>query len=120
MRILFEDGVCEDVETEPDGDFHRLAATPLSSSTDARFGDVIELAAEGPIWRFVRVAEASPFVTLEFLLSREVAESEAFGRVLDHVRDQGGIWERAFGGMVFVHVPPETANDVKSRLAELG
>lgn len=120
MRILFDDGVCEDVETKPYGDFHRLAATPLSTSADVRLGDVIELAVEGPIWRFVRVVEASPLVTLEFLLSREVAESEAFGRVLDHVRDRGGIWERAFGGMVFVHVPPETVDDVKSRLAELG
>lgn len=120
MKILFEDGVYEDVDAEPlTGNRYRLLATPLSSSSDAKFGDVIELTADGDIWRFERVFDRSSLHTLELLVSQSVAESPASRAVLEHVRQIGGEWERAFGGIVFVHVPPGSVAEIESRMAEI-
>jgi uncharacterized protein DUF4265 len=120
MRILFDDGVCEDVEAgQIDDKRYRLLWSPLSSSTSAKLGDVIELTQEGEIWRFVRVVEPSPLETLEMVLSREVAESPAFHDLLNFVRDAGGEWEKAFGGIVFLHFPPASGAEVRARLDRL-
>ncbi|HEX7809877.1 MAG TPA: hypothetical protein VF608_14170 [Thermoanaerobaculia bacterium] len=120
MRILFDDGVCEDVEAEPvDAIRYRLLWSPLSSSTNAKLGDVVELTPEGEIWRFVRIAEASPLETMQMVLSRELAESSAFHDLLNFVRDIGGEWEKAFGGIVFLHFPPASGDEVRARLDRL-
>ena len=119
MRILFEDGTCEDIDTEPVRGRYRLLATPLCSSSDLRLGDVVELTSEGDIWRFQRVMARSPLVTVEYLVTRKIAELPAFHSLLEKVRQSGGEWERAFGGVVFIHLPPTSVPWIKSQMANL-
>jgi len=119
MRILFGDGTCEDIDTEPVGGSYRLLGTPLCSSSDLRLGDVVELTSEGDIWRFQRVMTRSPLVTLEYLVTRKIAELPDFHSLLEQVRTSGGEWERAFGGVVFIHLPPSFVPRIRSRMAEL-
>jgi hypothetical protein len=120
MKIVFEDGVCEDIDTEVmTGSRYRLLATPLSSSSAARLGDVIELASEGDLWRFERVLDRSPLVTLEWAVTQDIAAAPMFHELLEHVRQIGGEWEQAFGGIVFVHLPPASVAEIESRIEEL-
>jgi hypothetical protein len=105
MRILFEDGVCEEVEvTSLNSQSVRLEETPMASSEDVRFGDVIEVAPyERDVFRFVRVISRSDLEMATFLVSQKVAGEEALAKVLSRVTAIGVHWERAFGGVLMLH-----------------
>jgi hypothetical protein len=113
MKIVFDDGVCDDVDAEPLAETRfRLLATPMASNTAARYGDVLELSeegAEGEVWRFVRIAEPSPFVTL----TADAVDDD----LLVDLRGMGGEVEVAFGGIIYLHVPPSRVEGMRQRLA---
>jgi Domain of unknown function (DUF4265) len=120
MRIVFEEGVCEDIDAELiGGDQYRLLATPLCSSSVAKLGDVVQLTNEGSVWRFERLLHSSPLIILEALVTLEIAQTLEFQAFLDHVREIGGVWEQAFGGVVFIHLPPASVADLTSRMAKV-
>jgi hypothetical protein len=120
MKIVFEDGVCEDIDAElVDGKHHRLLATPLCSSSGAKLGDVVELTSEGKIWRFERVVDRSPLEMLDCLVPRVIAEARELQDLFEYVRQIGGEWEQAFGGIVFLHVPQTSVPDVQSRMMRI-
>ena len=120
MRIVFDDGVCEEVEVEPAGEYVRLLMTPLASNTHARLGDLVELQnEEGDVARFLRIVEPSTLVTLERIVGGETALSESFLALLAEVRAMGGECERAFGGIFLLHVPPPGVTAVEKRLQML-
>lgn len=120
MLILFEDGVCEDVETGTAGDSRfMLLTTPLASSTTARRGDVVELAAEGKIWRFLRVVEPSTDVTIELVVPKEHGDWGALRNLFDTLEQLGGKWERAYGGLVLLHVPAQHGETIRAHVEAL-
>lgn len=41
-----------------------------------------------------------------WILSQELIQSDAVQLVLKQIMDQGGNWERVFGGGLIVHTPP--------------
>jgi hypothetical protein len=119
MLILFEDGIAEELRAERIGETtFRLSETPLASATTVRRGDVVELADEGKIWRFVAVTEPSPHVTIELVVP--TGGWTELRDLFDFVAQIGGEWERAYGGVVLLHVPPAHAIDVERRVRELG
>lgn len=120
MLILFEDGVCEELSAErlPDGTF-RLVATPLATSSSVRRGDVLVLREEGKIWRLERVAVAAPHVTLELAMTGDVVRASGLRALFERVEDLGGEWERAYGGVVLIHIAREHAEGIEAMLRSL-
>lgn len=117
MRIVFEDGVCEEIGVEPLGEGHvRLLETPLASSTGARMGDVVEVAPEGSTFRFQRIVAPSVLITTEWLINAKSTESEELAVFLAQLCRLGGEWERAFGGILLVHAPLEHADEIARAL----
>jgi len=120
MRIVFDDGICEDIEVEPlSGGEVRLLQTPLASATDARYGDAVELKEEGQVHLFQRITARSPLVTTQWTVTEAVAESAELQDVLSNVRGAGGHWERAYGGMMLVHTPDRYAEKVRQALERI-
>lgn len=117
IRILFDDGVCEEVEFEATGDGRvRLLATPTASTTEARLGDVVALEEiEGGIRRFVAIAEPSPYETFAWPEPAALAAAGAFEDLLRRVEETGGRVERAFGGVSLVHVAKEEVDEIVRR-----
>lgn len=78
----------------------------------ASFGDVIEAdsISEGSL-RFIRISEKSGWRTYDFLLSAEMAESKHITAIQDRVLSLGGHWERVFGGVLFLCLPPNSGYD---------
>ena len=114
MLILFEDGVCEDVETGSAGESRfLLMQTPMASSTTARRGDVVELQPEGTIWRFVAVVQPAAHVTIELTVPTGDGDWSALRTLFDTLERLGGQWERAYGGIVLLHVPAERAAEIR-------
>jgi hypothetical protein len=120
MLILFEDGVCEDVEAGSAGEARfLLLQTPLASSTTARRGDLVELQAEGTIWRFVRVVQPASHVTIELAVPKDDGDWGALRTLFDTLEQVGGEWERAYGGLVLLHVPAAHAEEIRAKVDAL-
>jgi hypothetical protein len=95
------------VPLTPVGDrLYRLDGVPVFAES-AAFGDVIEAEpGEGGRLRFVRVTTPGGWRTFDFLLPADKIDSEWGQSLLAELTARGGHWERVFGGLLFVCVPP--------------
>lgn len=116
VRISFEEGRVETSYVTPLGkNLYRLEVTPVLVEIEVSFGDIIEaeMQADG-VLRFCRVATRSQWRHWDWLLSKNAVESAAFIALQQAIEEHGGAWERVFGGMFFIHLPPDTSFDPDS------
>jgi hypothetical protein len=103
VRMSFEDD--RDYETlfvtPLGGNLYRMEESSLLEHT--RYDDVIEaeLQSDGNL-RFLQVVTPSSLITECYLFS----DSPSLSAFLDKVVLAGGNWERIFGGILFLHLPP--------------
>jgi hypothetical protein len=121
MKILFEDGVYENVDvSEISRGVVRLDETPIASSAELRFGDVIEVEqGEQGVWRFLRLSKRANHESASVLISREIAGSTELQTVLSQITQLGVHWERAFGGILFLHGSAEQIGKAQLLLESL-
>jgi hypothetical protein len=87
---------------------------------DVFYGDVVELARRPDgATAFVRVISRSGLKITSAILTAAMQESPGLQSVLDRVMALGGNWERAFGGILVVHLPPDAPMDVEAELRAL-
>jgi hypothetical protein len=84
------------------------------------YHDVIEteLQTDGTV-RFLRVLAPSGLTTLSGIVSRPVLESPAISALLERVMAVGGNWERKFGGVLILHLPPQERDPIVDALNDL-
>jgi len=101
------EGVIVSVPLTPVGEhLYRLDGVPLFAKS-AVFGDVIEARpGEGGRLQFVRVAEPGGWRTFDYMLPAHKLDGEWVQSLLAELLARGGHWERVFGGLLFVCVPP--------------
>ena len=68
---------------------------------------------------FVRLSQRSGWQTHNFVLSHQQADDPLFLEVCKRADAAGAHWERIFGGLVFVCVPPGSSFDPASEFANL-
>ena len=104
--LLFPDGIEElHTVTHLGGDRYRLDTSPVLSEC-ATFGDVISASVSAPgRLQVLQVVQRSPYNTVVWAISPEVAESAQLVEFLDLVVASGGAWERVFGGLLYLHTP---------------
>jgi hypothetical protein len=61
--------------------------------------------------RFCRVVAKSHWQTYGFALSKKLIESDSLKTILNKIEQNGGQWERVLGGLLFVHLPPDSKYD---------
>ena len=85
---------------------YRLEAVPVLVE-GAGFRDVVEAepVGEGRL-RVLRVAERSGWRTFDFILPPWQIDGEWGQALLRRLEELGGHWERVFGGLSFVCIPP--------------
>lgn len=126
-RIVFG-GADEPVLVTPLGsDLYRLEETPLSPGLDSEVpdddlllwrGDTIEAdALEGGALRYRGIAAKSPWRHLLWILAKDTFDSGAFDSFTEALDRSGGDWERVMGGVVLVHLPPDSTFDPVAELA---
>jgi len=98
-------------------DEETLLVTPMGSSLyrmeessalgEVSYHDVIEaeLQTDGTL-RFQRIFTPSGLKTVSWILSQTLVESPALSVLLERVMAVGGFWERLFGGVLILHLPP--------------
>jgi hypothetical protein len=101
------DGLTVGVPVIPVGDrLYRLDGVPVLAES-AAFGDVIEAEpTEGGRLRFIRVVEPGGWRTHQFVLPAHKIDSEWGQSLLRALEARGAHWERVFGGLLFVCIPP--------------
>jgi hypothetical protein len=96
---------------------YRLDSVPMFTEL-AAFGDVIEAEPiADAIIRFRRVVTPSNWRVFDFVLPRETVEGETLKQVLARAERVGAHWERVFGGVLYICVPPEVDWDPTTGLA---
>jgi hypothetical protein len=89
----------------------RIGSVPIMVEA-ASFGDIIEAESCADVGlRFVRVAEAGGWRTYDFMLPADLIGSQHIAAIQDRVLSLGGHWERVFGGVLFLCLPPTTDYD---------
>jgi hypothetical protein len=117
--LIMEDGSTETLMlTQVGQDLYRLDESSFLG--DLKYHDVIkaEPQADGSL-RLVGVSAPSEFRVLAWLLPEVLIDTTAVTSFLDNVMMVGGNWERTFGGLLTVHVPPsaESAIGEQARVA---
>jgi len=81
------------------------------------YGDVVEvLRDENGKNRFVRVVSPSGLKVDVFVLAEEILASREVESFLSRILTLDGVCERAHGGVLFIHLPPESNMDAQKEL----
>ena len=87
---------------------------------DVFYRDIIEIAHQSDGTNlFKRMISRSGFKVTQWVLGREIAESEALTALLARIMALGGNWERLFKGILIVHLPLDTPMDINQELDQL-
>lgn len=110
---------CDAIVSHLGGNRYRLedsgALTPVS------YRDVFEAdrKPDGTLL-FRRIVERSTWRQFAYLLPRSLVErADELDSILDSVSDMGGHWERVFGGILYIAVPPDVEYDPTADLRRL-
>ena len=78
---------------------------------DANYHDVIRASVrEDGSLEFHEITSRSELLTSSWVLSKDLAESAELSTLLEFVTSVGGAWERVLGGLLLIHLPPESAD----------
>lgn len=116
--LSFADGITEDIPlAHVEGNQYRVEFSSMLSEPRVFYGDVIEInpTGEGSA-DFVRVVRRSGFVVSCRVIGQKVVESPLFQGLLDKIMQLDGKYERAFGGVLIVHLPPSADFDIDEEL----
>lgn len=95
------------------GNQFRLEGT--SAFGGGMYGDVIEVERQADgTYQFIRIVEPSGLRVHSWCIRREVIESPEFERFGEAVVNAGGVWERLMGGLIYVHLLPESTFDAEA------
>ena len=109
-----EEGLTVSCEVEALGDSKfKLLEHPICA-TQAKYGDVIlaDYESENKL-KFLQVVVASEFEILDFILSKEISESENFKKLLNSLTEKDVFWQQDFGGIFCFCVKPNQVEKTK-------
>jgi hypothetical protein len=100
---------------------YRLEETPVFANPEEDpiyAGDVIEVQslADGT-HRLIRLVERSPMRHSSWAVPKAFAESAEYWRCGAAVEAAGGRWEGGCGGLLWVHLPPDSRFDAEAELS---
>jgi len=107
VRMAFHCGTEGLLVTPMGANLYRMEKDSVLRLGKVSYHDIIEAEpqTDGTL-RFLRVRTRSGLKTVCWVLSRTAAESPALFPLLDKVIAVGGYWERIFGGVLLLHLPP--------------
>jgi hypothetical protein len=121
---------CEVRMSFRDGDSETLLVTPIGPNLcrmeessvlgEVSYHDVIEaeLQTDGTV-RFLRLLTPSGLTTVSWILPQNQVESPALSVLLEKVMAAGGNWERIFGGILLLHLPPAESDRLVGEFNDL-
>lgn len=116
--ITFPNNVTEDLPlTHIEGNRYRLGFSSLLGEPRVFYGDVIEIKPTGEKSAdFLRVARRSGLRVSSRMIGKDIIDSPLLRHLLDKIMQLGGNWERAFGGVLLIHLPESVELDLDAEL----
>lgn len=100
---------------------YRLEETPIFANREddpLHAGDVVELESlPDGTHQLIRVVTRSPMRHFHWAVPRFFVESEEYRRFGAAVESAGGTWQGALGGLLWVHLPPDSLFDPEGELS---
>jgi hypothetical protein len=120
MDVPEEGGVVDGVLTEVGEDLVRVDSIPFMSER-VKFGDVVRVRRLGAPGEFEYVETVVPTAWRSVIVT--LRQDEVEGPALPHIRMRllalGCTWDRVFGGMLLVAIPPEAQAGTEDLVARL-
>lgn len=118
IALSFADGITEEIPlTHVEDNQYRVEFSSMLTEPRVFYGDVIEINPTGENSAdFVRIVKRSGFVVSCRVIGQKIAESSLLQGLLDEIMRLGGNYERAFGGVLIVHLPGAADFDVDKEL----
>ena len=118
IAIAFPNNVTEDLPlTHVEGNQYRLGSSSLLGEPRVFYGDVIEIKPTGEKSAdFLRVVKRSGLQVSCSMIGKDIIDSPLLQQLLDKIMQLGGNWERAFGGVLLVHLPESVELDLDAEL----
>ncbi len=122
ITIRVDEGASEGAFVEQVGPrLFRLEDSPLLANRDEdpiHAGDVVEVEPQPDgSYLIVRVAQRSPMRHFNWAVPRVFVESPQYREFTSDVEAAGGAWQGLFGGLLWVHLPPESSFDAEAELS---
>ena len=121
IAIAFPNNVTEDILlTLAEGNHYRAESSCFLGEPQVFYGDVIEIRPTGEkSGEFLRVVRRSGLRVICRTIGKNVTDSALLPALLDKIMRAGGNWERAFGGVLLVHLPESAELDIDSELQSI-
>ena len=121
IALSFADGITESIPlTHVEGNQYRVEFSSMLANPRVFYGDVIEINPTGENSAdFVRIVKRSGFLVSCRLVGQKTVESPLFQGLLDKIMRLGGNYERAFGGVLIVHLPAAADFNIDKELQTL-
>ena len=121
IAIAFPNHVTDDILLTPfEGNQYRAECSCFLGEPRVFYGDVIEIKATGKRSAdFLRIVKRSGLRVSCRVIGKNIIESALLQGLLDKIMEAGGNWERAFGGVLLVHLPESGELDVDSELQSI-
>lgn len=100
------------------GDIYRLESVPVASETIA-YGDTFEADQRGEELVLRRVVQRTNRRNYSFAISDEARESTQLADLLRMIEGAGGVWDRVFGGLLLISMPPDSNYDPTADMVAL-
>jgi hypothetical protein len=122
VAIAFPNHVTEDLPlTHVEGNRYRLNFSSLLAEPRVFYGDVIEIKPTGEKSAdFLRIVKRSGLRVSCRVIGKDIIDSPLLQHVLEQIMQLGGNWERAFGGVLLVHLPESVELDLDAALQAIG
>jgi len=122
VAIAFPNSVTEDLPlTHVEGNRYRLNFSSLLGEPRVFYGDVIEIKPTGEKSAdFLRIVKRSGLRVSCRVIGKDIIDSPLLQHLLDQIMQLGGNWERAFGGVLLVHLPESVELDLDAALQAIG
>ena len=118
IAIAFPNNVTEDLSlSHVEGNRYRLGFSSLLGEPRVFYGDVIEIKPTGEKSAdFLRVVKRSGLRVSCRMIGNDIINSPLLQHLLEKIMQLGGNWERAFGGVLLVHLPESVELDLDAEL----
>ena len=115
-----EEGLVTSCEVEELGEgLYKLLDHPIMAG-QAKYGDTIRAEIESPgQLKFLEVVEESDNKMFDFILSKEIIESEKFKALKERLNRENIFWQQDFGGCFMCFIPKDCTLDIEAEIGKI-
>ena len=118
IAVAFPNNVIEDISlTHIEGNRYQVGFSSFLGEPRVFYGDVIKVKRTGEKSAdFLGIIKRSGLRVSCRVIGKDIIDSPLLQFLLDKIMQLGGNWERAFGGVLLVHLPESVKLDLDAEL----